>query len=46
MTKIFALGEEYEICRRVKLKLDKIEKVFIWPVSQDQIVLKVFLGTI
>lgn len=37
MTKIFALGEEYEIGGRVKLKSDKIEKIFTWPIPQDQI---------
>ena len=27
MNKIFALGEEHEIGRRITLKLDKIEKI-------------------
>lgn len=38
MTKIFALGEEQEIGGRVKSKPDIIEKIFTWPVPQDQIV--------
>ena len=31
---------------RVRLKSDKIEKILIWPVTQDQIAVGVFLGTI
>lgn len=30
ITNIFALGKEYKIGKKVKLKLDKIEKIFIW----------------
>lgn len=41
MTKIF-----HKIRGEIKLKLDKIEKILTWPISQDQIVVKVFLGTI
>ena len=33
MTKIFALGKEYEIKGRIKLKSDKIEKILTWPIS-------------
>ncbi len=46
MTKIFALGEEHEIGRRVRLKPNKIEKILIWPVPQDQTAVRAFLGTI
>ena len=46
MTKIFTLGEEHEISRKVRLKLDKIEKILIWPVPQDQIMVRAFLRTI
>ncbi len=46
MTKIFALRKEHEIGRKIRLKLDKIEKIFTWPISQDQTAVKAFLGTI
>ena len=46
MTKIFALEKEYEIEEKIRLKLDKIEKILTWPVSQDQTVVTVFLDTI
>lgn len=35
ITKIFILDEEYEIDGRVRLKSNKIEKIFTWLVSQD-----------
>ena len=46
MTKIFILEEEYEIGKRVRLKPDKIEKILIWLVSQDQTAIKAFFGAI
>ena len=46
MTKIFALGEEYEIGGRVKLKSDKIDKILTWPIPQNQTAVRVFLETI
>ena len=46
MTKIFALGEEYEIGRRIRLKSDKIEKILIWPIPKDQTAVRAFLDTI
>lgn len=46
MIKIFALGEKYEIGRRVRLKSDKIEKILIWPIPQNQRAVRAFLGTI
>lgn len=46
ITKIFALEEKYEIGGRISSKLDKIEKIFIWPIPQDLIVIKPFLRTI
>ena len=46
MTKIFALGEKHEIGGRVRLKPDKIKKIFTWPVPQDQTAVRAFLGTI
>lgn len=46
MAKIFALEKEYKIKRKIRLKLDKIEKFLIWSVSQDQIAVKAFLNTI
>ena len=46
MTKIFALGEEHEIGRKIRLKSDKIEKILTWPVPQDQTVLRAFFGII
>lgn len=46
MTKIFALEEEYKLDRRVRLKLDKIEKIFKYPIPQDQIAIKAFPKTI
>ncbi len=46
MTKILALGKEHEIGGRVRLKPDKIEKIFTLPISQDQTSVKSFLGTI
>ena len=46
MTKIFAFGEEHEIGERVKLKPDKIGKIFTWPVPQDQTAVRAFFGTI
>ena len=46
MTKIFALGKEHEIGGRIRLKPDKIEKIFAWPVPQDQTAVRAFLGTI
>lgn len=32
MDKIFALGEKNKIDKKIKQKLDKIEKIFTWPV--------------
>ena len=46
LTKIFALGEEYEIGGRVRLKPDKIKKILTWPIFQDQIAVRAFLKTI
>ena len=46
MTKIFALGKEYEIGGRVKLKPDKIRKIFNWLVLQNQTTVRAFLSTI
>ncbi len=46
MTKIFALREEHKIGGRVRLKSDKIEKILIWPVPQDQTAVRAFLETI
>ena len=46
MTKILALKEKHEIGGRVRLKLDKIEKILTWSVPQNQIAVRVFLGTI
>ena len=46
MTKIFVLGEEHKISKRVRLKPDKIEKIITWPVPQDQTMVRAFLGTI
>ena len=46
ITKIFALGEEYETGGRVRLKPNKIEKILNWPVPQDQARVRAFLGTI
>lgn len=46
MTKIFALREEYEIGKRLRLKPDKIEKTITWPIPQDQTVVRAFLATI
>ena len=40
------LEEKHKIDRRVRLRLDKIEKIFTWPVSQDQTVVKAFFRTI
>ena len=46
MTKIFALGDEYEIGRKIRLKPDKIEKILAWPVLQDQTAIRAFFSTI
>ncbi len=46
MAKIFALMEEHEIGGRVRLKPDKIEKIFTWSVPQDQTAVRAFLGII
>lgn len=46
ITKIFALRKEHKIDRRVRLKPDKIEKIFTWPIPQDQMAVRAFLGTI
>lgn len=46
MTKIFTLGEEYEIRGKIRLKSDKIKKILTWPISQDQTVVRVFLASI
>ena len=46
ITKIFALREEYKIGERVRLKPNKIFSILNWPVSQDQIRVRAFLGTI
>lgn len=46
MTKIFILGEEYKISKKVQLKPDKIEKILSWSISQDQIAIRVFFDTI
>ena len=35
ITKIFALGKKYKIGDKVRLKPDKIEKIFTWPIPQD-----------
>lgn len=43
MTKIFALGKEHKIDRRVRLKPHNIEKILIWPVPQDQTAVRPFL---
>ena len=32
ITKIFALRKKHEISKKIRLKLDRIEKIFIWPV--------------
>lgn len=44
MTKIFALEKEHKIDKKVRLKSNKIEKIFTWPVLHDQIAVKAFLG--
>lgn len=46
ITKIFILKKEYKIGGKVRLKLDKIEKIFIQPISQIQIAVRVFFGII
>lgn len=46
MTKIFALGKEDKIDKKVKLKPNKIKKIFICPISQDQTEVKAFFKTI
>lgn len=46
MTKILVLTKEYKIRKKIRLKTDKIEKSFIWRISQEQRVMKSFLGTI
>ena len=46
MTKIFTLGEEYEISRKIRLKPGKNEKILPCLVPQDQTAIKAFLGTI
>lgn len=46
MTKIFTLEEEHEIGRKIRLKLDKIKKIFTWPIPQDQTVVKEFFSII
>ena len=35
MTKIFVLGEEYEIEGKIKVKSNKIKKILTWLVSQN-----------
>lgn len=45
ITKIFALEEEYEVDRKLRLKSDKIEKILIWLVLQNQMVVRAFFGT-
>ena len=46
MIKIFALGKEHEIDRRVRLKPDKIEKILTRPVPRDQTTVRASLGII
>lgn len=46
ITKIFILGEEYKIGTKIILKSDKIKKILTWPISQDQIAVRAFLGII
>ena len=46
MTKIFILGKEHKIGKRIRLKPDKIEKILTWLVPQDQIAVRAFLSTI
>ena len=46
MTKVFFLGEEHKIGEKVRLKPDKIGKILIWLVPQDQTVVKAFFSTI
>ena len=46
MTKIFTLRKEHEIGGRRRMKPDKIEKVFAWPVPPDQTAVRAFFGTI
>ena len=46
MVKIFVLEKEHNRRGRIRLKSDKIEKILIWPLSQDHIVIRAFLGTI
>ena len=46
MTNIFVLGEKHKIDGRIKLKLDKIEKIFAWSVFQNQTIVRAFLSII
>ena len=46
INKIFALGKEHKIGGKIRLKLDKIGKILLWLVPQDQILVKAFLRTI
>ena len=41
MTKIFILQEKYKISKKIRLKQNKIEKIFIF---QDQTTIKAFLS--
>ena len=43
---IFVFRKEHEIGERIRLKSEKIEKIFAGPVSQDQIAVSAFLHTI
>lgn len=46
VTKIFALEKEHKIGEKIKLKLEKIEKILIRTVSQNQTAIRAFLSTI
>lgn len=46
ITKIFILGEKYEIGGKVRLMPDEIGKILTWSISQDQTIVKAFFRTI
>lgn len=46
LTKIYALEEEHTIKKRIRLKLNKFEKIMIWPILQDETMVRLFAKTI
>lgn len=46
MIKTFALKEEHKIDIRKKLKSDKIAKIFIWSIPENQIAVRKLFGII